>query len=427
MKYKVFLTDAEKNFLEGRAGIMKQRAMIVIARYADILGAEKLCEISKAHLFCGAHPFMLTFNSTDPDEIIANMLFCSEEKFRVGRFECTYCQSDAAPMDSENWSRMFVEEEEAKRNESFMERFLHSGVHLASSCIPYMLGFITLRGEHYVSTESHAVALMNSLWGSCGNADGVAIAFCAAACGRIPYWGNHIPENRKGTHLIKISCGLSGEYDWDLLGYSIGRKLPTHSVPVLTGNIKPDIALLKSFFASLATTAGPELCHIVGVTPEAPSLGAAFGGKEPVEVFEITKADLEESRDMLSDMGGRVQYVSLGCPHYTVDQIERVARRLSGKRIAEDMTLHIWTAPQIKLISDRCGYTTVIEEAGGVVLTGSCPLVSEKLPPDVTGIAFDSAKQAHYIRSAYAPKAKKIHFGSMNQCLDAALSAVWKG
>jgi len=52
--------------------------------------------------------------------------------------------------------------------------------------------------EHFVSCESSAVLFMNSVWGACGNGDGIEASFCAAVCGRTPLAGNHLPENRSG-------------------------------------------------------------------------------------------------------------------------------------------------------------------------------------------------------------------------------------
>ena len=47
-------------------------------------------------------------------------------------------------------------------------------------------------------------------------------------------------------------------------------RLPPHAVPVLIGDFpRPNSIQLKAFFAALACTAGTELCHIVGLTPEA--------------------------------------------------------------------------------------------------------------------------------------------------------------
>lgn len=50
-------------------------------------------------------------------------------------------------------------------------------------------------------------------------------------------------------------------HDWDVLGHAIGRKLPPHSIPVLTGSFdRPNSIQLRSFFAALACAAGTEMC-----------------------------------------------------------------------------------------------------------------------------------------------------------------------
>ena len=41
---------------------------------------------------------------------------------------------------------------------------------------------------------------------------------------------------------------------------------------------QPDLADLKHFGAAAATSGGVELYHIPGITPEAPTVEAAFGG-----------------------------------------------------------------------------------------------------------------------------------------------------
>lgn len=45
----------------------------------------------------------------------------------------------------------------------------------------------------------------------------------------------------------------------------------------------------------MATSSGAEMCHIVGITPEAITLEQAVGGKDPVDIITITDKDLEES------------------------------------------------------------------------------------------------------------------------------------
>ncbi|MBS3970298.1 MAG: aconitase X catalytic domain-containing protein [Clostridia bacterium] len=419
------LTDYEKRVLEGEEGKLKQTAMKVIVQYAEVLGAEQLCEVTKAHLFCGAHPYLEVFKSSDIDEVISEMCFCSADKICLDKMAC-YCQSDCGPMDTINWGKMWVTYEEYKKNMEYLKRYLNAGVNLVGSCIPYLVGFMPLMGEHYVTSESHAVLMLNSVLGACGNADGIEIGFCAAVSGRIPYWGNHIMDNRMGTHVFKINCKTDTVSDWDLLGYTIGRLLPTHSIPIIDGNFnRPDVTKLKSCYASMATTSGAEMCHIVGITPEALTLGQALGGNQPKEVVVVTDRDIYYSFEQLNSGGrGDIEYISLGCPHYTIEEIRQVAAFLDGKRVSSNVCLHVWTASPIKETADRCGYTEIIEGAGGVVLTSSCPLTSEKKPEGINGIAFDSAKQAHYIIPGTSAK---VYYGTPMDCLKSAITGKWEG
>jgi hypothetical protein len=40
---------------------------------------------------------------------------------------------------------------------------------------------------------------------------------------RIPYWGYHIKENRRGTHRVDIEIDVDDIMDWGLLGYYLGE------------------------------------------------------------------------------------------------------------------------------------------------------------------------------------------------------------
>ena len=419
------LTDREKRMLDGSEGLLKQKAMENVVSYAHVLGAEELCVVTKAHLFCGSHPYMHALRSDDIDEVMSEMNFCSSEKVVLDKVEC-YAQSDVAPMCPFNWKKMGVSEKEHENNVDYLKRYLDAGVQLVGSCVPYLLGFIPLMGEHYVTSESHAVLMMNSLWGACGQADGLEAGFWSAVCGRTPMWGLHLMNNRKGTHIFDMECPTETVYDWDLLGYTIGRKTPTHSIPVLRkGFQRPDVTKLKSAYASMATTGGPEMCHIVGITPEARTLEEVLGGTEPQEIITITEKDIEESLGMLNE-GGRekLDYISMGCPHYTIEQMMMAADFLKGRKINPDTILHVWTAAPIKETADRCGYTQAIENAGGIVLTSSCPLTSEKKPEGAITMAFDSGKQAHYIKPG---SGARVWYGSMEDCLKSAVSGYWEG
>lgn len=419
----MYLTNYEKSMLQGSEGPLKQKAMEVIVRYANVLGAEELCEVTKAHLHCGAHHYLKSIKSGNIDKVISQMYFCSSETIPLERVSCD-CVSDVGPMCPNNWEQMGVTREEYERDQEFLNHYLAAGVKLYGSCVPYMLGFIPLMGEHYVTSESSVVLIANSLWGACGNSDGIEAGFCSAICGRTPLWGKHIMSNRKGTHVFDIQCNTETVFDWGLLGFTIGPKLPPHSTPIIAGNFsRPDIYKLKAGFASMATRGGPEICHIIGITPEAVTMEQALGNQRPQETVTITLKDLNETLALFHG-DGDVDYISLGCPHYSLEEIRQAAAFLQGKTISSNVILHIWTSYAFKAMADVCGYTGIIERAGGRILTSSCPSNHDSFPPGVNSLAFDSSKQAHDYRSSTA---RPVFFGSMEDCLLSAISGKWEG
>jgi predicted aconitase/predicted aconitase with swiveling domain len=418
------LSEYERQMLDGEFGSVKQKALEHIAEYAKILNASELCVVTKAQLFVGAYPYMDSFPSKDVDEVLSEMYLNTDEKNRINCLSC-YSQTDAAPFDLQYWQELGISHSQKQKHDQIMQRFKESGITIVSTCASFLSGFIPLMGEHYVSTESHALLLMNSIWGACANADSIETSICSAICGRTPKWGMHVKENRKGTHVFELCCDPYSIMDWDLLGFAIGKRLPANAIPIITGNfVKPEIDHLKSFFASMATSGGVELCLIVGVSPEAMTLEQAIGPKTKKTPILITRDDLEKERLLLSSPGQeKIDYISLGCPHYSLAQIQQVAQFLRGKKIYAETTLHIWTAPSIKYSAEQSNLVQVIEQAGGLVLTGSCPLMIEQWK-DKSVIALDSCKQTQYVKSEVQAK---FYYGSMENCLRSALTGKWEG
>lgn len=423
----VKLTNYEQEMLNGKMGKFKQIALQNIVKYAEALGAGELCEVTKATVYFGAHPYLEVVESENFDEIFSKMLLCTDEIVPLGEFdEKCMCQTCVAPCDQYKWEPLNLTKEFFDKNQYFLKLTRDKGVNIAGSCTPYFTGWLPLYGEHFVTTESSNVLMCNAILGACGNSDGLEAAAWSAICGRTPKWGNHVKENRYGTHVFNIECKTETELDWDVLGYTIGKKLPPHAVPVISGNfMKPNIVKLKQFFASLATTSGAEMCHIVGSTPEAQTLEMALNNKKAKEIINITSEDIEISKKALCDDGnGEVQFVTLGCPHYSLDEVRKAALYLKGKKVKDNVSLLIWTDISIKGMADANGYTEIIENAGAHLLTSACPLViGKKCHEGVTGMAMDGAKQAHYMRSETQAK---IYYGDMYKCIDTALNGKWE-
>ena len=54
----VRLTDYEQRMLDGQMGEFKQKALKKIVEYANALGAEELCTVTKATVYLGYHPYL---------------------------------------------------------------------------------------------------------------------------------------------------------------------------------------------------------------------------------------------------------------------------------------------------------------------------------------------------------------------------------
>ncbi len=94
------LTEIEKKMLNGDMGRFKQIAIQNIIQYAKVLNADRLCEVTKATLYLGAHPYLEAVKSENYDEIFSKMYMCTDEKVELGMFssDCS-CQTCVAPSD----------------------------------------------------------------------------------------------------------------------------------------------------------------------------------------------------------------------------------------------------------------------------------------------------------------------------------------
>jgi len=169
-----------------------------------------------------------------------------------------------------------------------------------------------------------------------------------------------------------------------------------------------------------------EMYHIVGVTPEAPSAETAFGGNTPVEKFVYDDAARRRTYENLNSNARdpNVDYVMLGCPHAALEQVAEACRLLGGRKISDNCRLWIFTSRVVREQADSAGYTKIIRDAGGHLLTDTCSAIGQALPPGTKVAALDSAKQVHYLPAIMGIQA---WFGSTADCINAALTGRWSG
>jgi hypothetical protein len=327
-------------------------------------------------------------------------------------------------MDPAHWQEQGVSPEAFESNRRSRAFAARIGFQLLNTCAPYLAGNVPVLGEHCAWMESSAVVYCNSVLGARTNTEGRESSTAAMLTGKIPYWGYHIDENRLGTHLVDVEFDVQSILDWGLLGYYVGEMVQEH-IPVLRGiGRTPNLARLKHFGAAAASSGGVEMYHVVGVTPEAHSLKQALGRKKPVATLKFGAAERKIAYDMLnsSNTDTNVDFVMLGCPHYSIEQVWQACKLLEGKRVKTN--LWIFTPSAVKELADRNGYTEAIARAGGVLMTDTCPCLGRVYPKGTKIAAVDSAKQAHYLPAILGFPA---WFGSQEDCINAAVTGQWKG
>jgi predicted aconitase len=422
----VNLTDEEKAMRDGRDGAAVARAMDLLVRYGEALGAESLVETRNVCATVTATtPFMRDFalEKGGLDAVYSEFSLDSAEVVTPGRVRAfsTHLQLG---FDPHHPAEMGVGEQVVafyRRSEAMVARM---GVQIANTCTPYQVGNVPVRGEHCAWMESSAVIYINSVLGARTNCEGRESANAAMLTCRIPNWGYHLDGPRLGTLGVTLDTPVDTVEDWGLLGYWMGEWVQDR-VPVISGvGRAPNLPRLKHFGAAASSSGGVEMYHIVGVTPEASTAEQAFGGRAPRETRRYGARERAQTLERINAMGRdrEVDYVMLGCPHYTIEQIWEAAQLIEGRRVHENCALWIFTPMAIKALADRNGYTAIIEAAGATIMTDTCSAMSRAVPPGTKVVALDSAKQAHYLPAILGVQA---WFGTTAQCIDAACTGRW--
>jgi predicted aconitase len=418
------LAKDEREMLDGKQGPARQKAMELLVKYGEALGAEKFIDTNNAHIAVGGFPFMKEFASQDGDAIYSEFYLDSRERVIIPRVRA-YTTTHVSAMDPENWQLLGADPAYYELNVIMEKLCSRVGINFTATCTPYQIGNVPVKGEHCAWMESSAVPYCNAVLGARTNTEGCESSGATALTGKIPLWGFHIEENRLGTHLVNVEIQPQTVMDWDLMGYYVGEIVQL-AVPVYSG-IKqiPELTQLKSHGAALASSGGVEMYHIVGITPEAPTMKKAFGKNKPLMTFNFAEKERRTAYEHLnSATDTNVDLVVLGCPHHSIDQIWHAVTLLDGRQVHTNTELWIWTARQIKALADRMGYTDMISKSGGHLLTDTCPCVSQLYPKGTKVVATDSCKQAHYTP---AIAGHETWYGSPEDCIEAAITGKWKG
>lgn len=423
----ITLRQDEQYMLDGKDGKAKQKAMELLVSYGEALGADSFVDTNNVTIIPGSIPNVEIIRkvvpSLDPDEIASRFLLDSDETVVLDKVKA-FTTTNATWRDQKYPDIQLGGRAHCDMLQTMADYCKRVGmIHLAT-CTPYQVGNIPVRGEHCAWTESSAIAYVNSVIGARTNIEGLHSAFASAVTGKTPLWGMHLEENRAGKVKVGVEVDMEGILEWCLLGYYVAGKVGL-DIPIYTNIARlPDLNRLMALCSAGISSGSIVMHHIVGVTPEAPTVEKAGGNKKNLALMTYGRDQRRVAYEQLNRSKRHdVDIVALGCPHCSLERMAVISRLLEGKKIHGNTRLFVTTNSMIKAMADMQGFTSVIVRAGGVILEDSCAL---SLAMDsATVFACDSAKLAHYAPGAAG--LANTWFGTTEECIEAALTGTWRG
>jgi hypothetical protein len=413
------LTKEEEAMAEGKYGPGIERCMQMLTKYGEAFGAEKLVNIASAHVL-NAFPIDLltdltegtgeagTFTTLHPFMSLCDPLSCNEMGI------------------SEDYYSIRNEEHEQR-----LKIYKRLGFLQTYTCAPMLIGNFVKKGD-FVSWFGSGIQLFaNSVIGAKQNREGAVVNMATAITGKSPYIGLFFDENRNGEFLFEVEdldLDLLTTIDYSAMGYYIGGKVQDRNIVINGLHHAIPLDDIKHLLTSISASAATVICHIVGVTPEAPDLERALGNKKPKEKLRVGREELRQTKAMYSHLPSeRVDLVILGCPHCTIQELKRMAVLLQNQKVGTNQRLWVGTAHQIYDLAQTMGYSQTIEEAGGIFgRTCMATIPDCPIPTDVKAVATNSFKTAHYVDRISKGRIRVV-VGELEKCVRAAIRGKWEG
>src|SRR5262245_14805143 len=404
------LSDGDRAMLEGKRGAAAQLAMSILVRMAPVCGASSLMDITQAHIDSTLYLGDAT-------------LEFAERLAALGARVAVPTSLNVSGVDECGWKDWAVPPEWAAKAARQMLAYERMGAVPTWTCAPYQTQLRPSFGQQIAWGESNAIAFANSVIGARTERYPDLLDICCAITGRAPAAGLHLTENRAGQLLIRL-VGVPPAVQQDdqffaVLGHLIGQ-LAEDRVPVVDGLlVRPPEDQLKAFAAAVASSGRVALCHLVGITPEAPTVADAFQRRVPESTRDLTMADLRSARDELTTADGdRLDMVILGSPHFSVEEFRRLAPLVAGQRRHPDVKFLVTSSRLMRERAAEAGVLAPVVEFGAQITLDTCILTSPMLPPEIKTLMTNSAKYAYYAPSLLKTR---VTFGSLADCVRSAV------
>ena len=405
------LSPEDRAMLNGEHGPAAQMAMTILARMTPIYGADRLLDITAAHIDSALFQGDAT-------------LEYAERLAGLGAKVVVPTTLNVSGVDEHGWRAWAVPPEWAEKARRQMVAYQSMGCTPTWTCAPYQEAPRPAFGQQIAWGESSAIVFANSVLGARTARYPDLLDICAAITGRAPAAGLHLAENRAGQLLFRL-VGVPRTLQEDdsfypVIGHLIGKRAHDR-VPVIEGlDGTPGEDQLKALGAAMASSGAVALFHLVGVTPEAPTREAAFHGHPPPEVIDVTPEALRAARrELTTSDGAKLDMVVLGSPHFSLAEFKKLAPLLEGRRRHDEVQFLVTASRAMKALAAQAGYLEPIERFGGTVTVDTCIITTPMLPGDIRTIMTNSAKYAYYAPGLLGTQ---MVFGRLEDCVRSAVS-----
>ncbi len=406
------LTTEDRALLSGGDGEATALAMRILVSAAELLRARSLVQITSAHIDgClyhgdGGVEFAETLVAAGGQVAVPTTL-------NVGALDLLHPGSVRADQSKTSMARRQ------------MDAYVSMGAQPTFTCAPYQIGHEPGVGEQIAWGESNAIAFANSVLGARTERYGDFLDACCALTGRAPLYGLHIAKNREAKVVVDVTAVPGALKDQDVfypvlgtwLGLEIGREIP------LIVGLPPTVTRdqLKALGASAASTGAVALFHVLGVTPEAPTLDAVISKDGPVRQIAL-KPDMVRralGRLTTADAAEQIDAVAVGSPHFSITEFEALLKLIRGRCFA--IPFYACTARDTLRDLERRGDLHVLREAGVEIVADTCVVVTPILPESGSVLMTNSGKFAHYGPSNTG---YDVVYGSLEDCVESALTGI---
>lgn len=405
------LTDRDRAVLAGEAGPAARMALRIICRLAPVYGAAELLDITAAHIDSTVYIGL------------AGLEF-AERLAGLGARVVVPTTLNVSGLDEHGWQGWAVPNEWANHAHRQMAAYQSMGTVPTWTCAPYQTEHKPVFGQQIAWGESNAIVFANSVIGARTARYPDLLDICCALTGRVPAAGLHLTEARAGQVLFQLD-GVPAAVQRDdtfyaVLGHLLGQ-VAQDRIPVVTGLVvQPAEDQLKALGAAAASSGTVALFHLVGVTPEAPTLEAAMQGHTPQQTVTVTLDTLRAARRELTTAdGAAVDMVVLGSPHFSLAEFQQLAPLLAGQARHPQVEFLVTSSRAMVYLAEKAGAISALRAFGGRVTVDTCILTSPMLPPHIRTLMTNSAKYAYYAPGLLNTR---VTFGSLADCVASAVA-----